>query len=108
MVSDCQTAAFDAVDGAQTLLALARTGNDIAVVPSNVRIPSAGVRAVPLVQRGAPIGRWVVVAWDPQRFLAPYAKSFIDELVDYCRRRYPGREFAKRVPPLPKPRETKE
>jgi LysR family cyn operon transcriptional activator len=91
-----------------TLLALARTGNDVAIVPSNVRIPPAGVRALPLVHRGAPIGRWVVVAWDPQRFLAPYAKSFIDELVDYCRRRYPGREFAKRVLPLPKPEETEE
>jgi LysR family cyn operon transcriptional activator len=45
------------------------------------------------------------VAWDPQRFLAPYAKSFIDELVIYCRRHYPGREFAKRVRPLPKPEE---
>lgn len=90
-----------------TALALARTGNDIAIVPSNVRIPPAGVRALPLVHRGVPIGRWTVVAWDPQRFLAPYAKSFIDELVAYCRRHYPGREFAKRVPPLPKPEETK-
>jgi DNA-binding transcriptional LysR family regulator len=86
-----------------TLLALARTGNDVAIVPSNVRIPPAGVRALPLVYRGAAIGRWSVVAWDPQRFLAPYAKSFIDELVVYCGRHYPGREFAKRVPPLPKP-----
>jgi DNA-binding transcriptional LysR family regulator len=91
-----------------TLLALARTGSDVAIVPSNVRIPPAGVRALPLVHRGAPIGRWNVVAWDPQRFLAPYAKSFIDELIVYCRRHYPGREFANRVPPLPRPEETKE
>ncbi|MGY2901871.1 DNA-binding transcriptional LysR family regulator [Bradyrhizobium sp. URHC0002] len=76
-------------------------------MPSNVQVPPAGVRALPLVHSGAPIGRWTVVAWDPQRFLAPYAKSFIDELVAYCRRHYPGREFAKRVPPLPKPEETK-
>lgn len=89
-----------------TLLALARTGNDVAIVPSNVRIPSTGVRALPLVHRGAPIGRWIVVAWDPQRFLAPYAKSFIDELVVYCRRHYPGREFARRASPLSKPEET--
>jgi len=46
------------------------------------------------------------VAWDPQRFLAPYAKSFIDELVVHCGQHYPGREFTKRVPPLLKP-ETK-
>lgn len=90
-----------------TLLALARTSRDVAIVPSNVRIPHSGVRAVPLVHSGAPIGRWTVVAWDPQRFLAPYARSFIDELVAYCRRHYPGREFANRVPPLPKPEETK-
>jgi DNA-binding transcriptional LysR family regulator len=90
-----------------TLLALARTSNDVAIVPSNVRVPPASVRALPLVHSGAPIGRWTVVAWDPQRFLAPYAKSFIDELVAYCRQHYPGREFAKRVPPLRKPEETK-
>jgi len=90
-----------------TLLALARTGNDVAILPSNVVIPPAGVRAFPLVHGGASIGRWTVVAWDPQRFLAPYAKSFIDELVVYCRRHYPGREFARRVPPLPKPAEAK-
>jgi LysR family cyn operon transcriptional activator len=90
-----------------TLLALARSGNDVAIVPSNVLIPPAGVRAFPLVHRGASIGRWTAVAWDPQRFLAPYAESFVDELVIYCRRHYPGREFAKRAPPLPKPLETK-
>src|SRR6266567_815791 len=43
-----------------TLLALARTGNDVAIVPSNVRIAAAGVRAFPLVHRGTPIGRWTV------------------------------------------------
>ncbi|WP_229162056.1 LysR family transcriptional regulator substrate-binding protein [Bradyrhizobium brasilense] len=90
-----------------TLLALAKGGNDVAIVPSNVQIPSAGVRAFPLIHRGASIGRWTAVAWDPQRFLAPYAKSFIDELVAYCGQHYPGREFAKRVSPLPRPEETK-
>src|SRR2546422_870134 len=69
--------------------------------------PPAGFRASPLVHRGGSVGRWTVVAWDPQRFLAPYAKSFIDELVVYCRRHYPGREFARRVPALPKPEEAK-
>ena len=90
-----------------TLLALAKGGNDVAIVPSNVQIPSTDVRAFPLVHRGASIGRWTAVAWDPQRFLAPYAKSFIDELVAYCDRHYPGREFTKQVTPLPRPEETK-
>ena len=89
----------------QTLIALARTGHGVAVVPSPVRIPRAGVRAAVLVHRGVPIGRWAVAAWDAQRFLAPYAVQFIDELVAHCRRGYPGHEYARRVPPLPRPRE---
>src|SRR4029077_15993053 len=55
-----------------TLLALARTGHGIAIVPSNVRIPRDTVRALPLVHRRASIGRWAIVAWNPQRFLPPY------------------------------------
>jgi DNA-binding transcriptional LysR family regulator len=86
-----------------TLLALARTSEGVAIVPSNVAIPARGVHALPIVTRGAPIGRWTVVAWDPQRSLSSYAKAFVDELVVYCRRNYPGREFIRRVPPLRKP-----
>jgi len=88
------------------LLALARTGNDVAIVPSNVRIPPGSVRVLPLVHRGASIGRWTVVAWHKQRYLPPYAERFIDELAAYCRHNYPGLEFLKHAPPLPRPKET--
>ena len=63
-----------------TLVALARVGYGIAVVPSPVPFDRRGVRAVTLVQGGAPIGRWAIVAWDPRRFLAPYAERFAEEL----------------------------
>src|SRR6266478_2567194 len=43
------------------LLALAGTGNDVAIVPSNVHIPSS-VHVLPLVHRGASIGGWTAVA----------------------------------------------
>jgi LysR family transcriptional regulator, cyn operon transcriptional activator len=89
-----------------TLLALARTGNDVAIVPSNVRIPLGTVRALPLVHRRASVGVWMTVAWHKQRYLAPYAEQFIDELVAYCRQNYPGRKFVKLAPPLPRPKET--
>jgi LysR family transcriptional regulator, cyn operon transcriptional activator len=89
-----------------TLLALARAGNDVAIVPSNVRIPFGSVRALPLVHRGASIGRWNVVAWHQQRYLAPYAEQFVDELVAYCRQRYPNRESLRHAPPPPRPKET--
>ena len=87
-----------------TLVALAATDYAIAIVPSNTRVPRDSVRASPLVHRGASIGRWAHIAWDPQRFLPPYAEHFVTELVAHCRRDFPGRELIKRAPPLPQPR----
>jgi DNA-binding transcriptional LysR family regulator len=89
-----------------TLVALARVGYGVAIVPSNVRIPRDGLRVVPLVQRGAPIGRWLSLAWDPRRFLAPYAKDFVEELVSYTRRARAKPSFTRRAPPLPRPQES--
>ena len=43
----------------QTLIALAGHGYGIAFVPSMVPIPRETVRAVPVLQRRAPIGRWM-------------------------------------------------
>jgi LysR family transcriptional regulator, cyn operon transcriptional activator len=86
-----------------TLLALAATGYGIAIIPSNAQVPR-GIRALPLVHRGASVGRWATVAWDAARFLAPYAASFIDEMVAHCRRDYPGHHLVRRAPPLPRPK----
>ena len=86
------------------LIALARAGYGIAIVPSNADIRGAGIRAVPVVQGGAAIGGWASISWDPRRFLAPYAERLVDELPAHARRAYQGRRFARRVPPLPPPR----
>lgn len=86
-----------------TLVALAREGYGVAVVPSDVQPQHSPIRIVPLVHRGAPIGRWAVVTWNPRRFLAPYAKYFITELVASTRRGYPGRNLMRRTPALPEP-----
>jgi DNA-binding transcriptional LysR family regulator len=88
----------------QTLIALARTGHGVAVVPSPVKIPRSGVRAAVLLHRGVSIGRWTVLAWDSQRFLPPYAVQFTEELVAHCQRGYPGQEYAECAPPLTRPR----
>ena len=91
-----------------TLVALAQAGYGIAIVPSNARIPRGGVRAVPLVRRRTPVGSWISIAWDPRRFLAPYAEQFVEELVAYLRRRAPTPGFLRHTPPLPRPKEPAE
>ena len=88
-----------------TLIALARIGYGIAIVPSNLRIARDGLRVVPLVLRGAPIGRWLSVAWDPRRFLAPYAEAFVEELAAHAKRAWAKPAFARRAPPLPRPKD---
>jgi LysR family cyn operon transcriptional activator len=87
-----------------TLTALAAVGYGIAVLPSNVHIPKSDIRVVPLLHRGVPVGRWSVIAWNPQRFLAPYAEQFIKEFVARVRGAYPGRDLIRRAPRLPHPK----
>jgi DNA-binding transcriptional LysR family regulator len=87
------------------LISLAAGGYGIAILPSAVRLTSAAVRAVPLVDRGAAIGRWTMLAHDPRRFLPPYAVAFRDELAAHAERVYPGRAFLRQAPPLERPSE---
>jgi LysR family transcriptional regulator, cyn operon transcriptional activator len=86
----------------QTLIALAQAGHGIAVVPSTVRIPRAGVRVATVVHRGVPIGQWTAAAWEPQRFLPRFAEAFIEEVVAHCQSDFPGRAYVQRAPVLPK------
>jgi LysR family cyn operon transcriptional activator len=87
----------------QTLVALARAGYGIAIVPSNTPVPRGGVRAVPILLAGVPVGRWVTVAWDARRSLPPYAERFVSEFVARTRSTHPGRDLTRRAPPLPRP-----
>ena len=88
----------------QTLIELATVGYGIAVVPSTVVIRRTDLRALPLVQGKASLGRWSMVGWDPQRLLPSYAQEFVDELVAYTRRGQPGGKFTRRAPPLLPPK----
>jgi LysR family cyn operon transcriptional activator len=87
-----------------TMVALARAGYGIALVPSAVRFDRRGVRTRPLLLDGTPIGGGVSVAWDPRRFLPPYARAFADEVQAFSRRGWPGRDVIRRRPRLPPPR----
>ena len=90
----------------QTLVALAANGHAVAILPSTASVPGAGIRAVPLVYRGVSLGRWLSIGWDGQRFLAPYATQFVEELVASTRLKFPGQDLVRRAPPLPKPKES--
>src|SRR5262249_14174155 len=88
--------------GAPSLLvALAREGLGIAVVPATVRVARVRVRPVPILPAGPSIGHWVAANWDPRRFIAPYAERFVDALAAYTER-HVGQEF-RQAPPIPLP-----
>lgn len=88
-----------------TLMALAEVGYGIAVLPSNIHAPQGAVRAVALIDRGQSVGKWSVIAWNPQRTLAPYATRFVEEIATHVRHGYPGRALMRRAPAIPRPKE---
>jgi LysR family transcriptional regulator, cyn operon transcriptional activator len=107
--SACQAAHIDPPvmleSGApHTLVALAQAGYGVAIVPSTTPILQRDVRGVPLVLGGTSLGWWSVICWNPQRFLAPYGEAFVAELVAHVRRDYPGNEFTRGAPQLPRPK----
>lgn len=87
----------------QTLLRLAAVGYGIAIVPSTVLMSTDGVRALPLIQRGASLGRWSMIAWDRHRNLPKFAARFVEEFVTHIRRNRPGADVIRRAKPMPAP-----
>jgi DNA-binding transcriptional LysR family regulator len=87
-----------------TLVSLVSAGYGLAIMPSNAHLPKTGIRPIPVVHRKEAIGRWSMMAWDPRRFLAPYAETFVEELVARVRRDFPGRAIVSRAPRLPRPK----
>jgi len=91
---------------AHTLIEMAVVGYGIAIVPSTAAILNPELRAMPLVLRGEPVGQWSMICWSRRRLPPPYAERFADELVAHAKRHFPGREFTRRAPSLPRPKES--
>jgi len=89
---------------AHTLIELAGVEHGVAIVAS-IAMNERNERlcAVPLVLRGASIGQWQAICWDPRRSAPPFAKVFVNELVSYTRRGFPGQKLLRRAPSLSKP-----
>jgi len=79
------------------LIALARVGYGIAIVPSHTPFDRRGLRAARLTRNEVVLGAWAAVAWDPHRFRPPFVERFVEELVRYSDDAYPGRELADRA-----------
>jgi len=88
-----------------SLIALAPATRGVAIVPSTVWFGDRTVRVVPILHARESLGMWGWVVWDPKRFLPAFTKSFVDGLVEYTHRLYPGRRFERRAPPVPRPKE---
>ncbi len=73
------------------LIALARVGYGLAMVPSHTELDRRRLRATPVVERGTVLGAWAAIAWDPHRFQPPFVERFVDELAEYSKHSYPGK-----------------
>jgi DNA-binding transcriptional LysR family regulator len=87
----------------QSLIALVKAARGVAIVPSTVRFTDTSVHVAPILHGGASLGEWGWIVWDPRRSLPAFATGFMDGLVEYAQRRYPGRRFERHAPPVRRP-----
>ena len=80
--------------------ALAQAGQGIAIVPSVVKLDLSRIALAGLDHDRRPLRLWARVAWDSRRYLPSYASEFVEGLVRYMKRSYPGHRLnlARSVP----------
>ena len=84
----------------ETLLALARIGYGVAVVPSAQPVRDESLRTHVIVYQGHSMGSWIAVNWDGRRFVPDYMQDFIEALVDQARKHSPDRKYRSTPPVL--------
>lgn len=83
----------------ETLLALARIGYGVAVVPSAQPVRDESLRTHVIVYQGHSMGSWIAVNWDARRFVPDYMQDFIQALADQARKHSPDRKY-RSTPPV--------
>jgi len=73
-----------------TLLALAKAGCGVAILPGTASLPRSGLTIQTLVQEGTPVEFRLAVHWNPQRFFPPYAERFVEVLSAIAAKEYVG------------------
>src|SRR5207245_4138594 len=66
----------------QSLVALARAGLGVAIVPSVVKLDLSRIALAGLVHDGRPSGRWARGAWDARRDVRSSVAVVVDELAE--------------------------
>jgi DNA-binding transcriptional LysR family regulator len=87
-VAHIRTNCFVESNASATLLALAKAGCGLAVLPGTVALPGTGYSIRMLVQDGKPLGVATAVHWNPRHLLPPYAERFAEELAQQARREF--------------------
>ena len=84
----------------ETLLALARIGYGVAIVPSAQPVRDESLRTHVIVYQGHSMGSWIAVNWDARRFVPDYMQDFIQALADQTRKHSPDRKYRSAPPVL--------
>lgn len=87
----------------ETLLALARIGYGIAIVPSAQPVRDPSLRTHVIVYQGHSMGSWMAVNWDARRYVPDYMQDFIDGLVAHTTKDSPDRKYRSTPPVLSPP-----
>ncbi len=81
---------------ANALLALARQGHGVAVIPSIIETDPATIRTSPVTYRGESLLLTLAVLWDKRRTLPHYAESFAELLTAFLREAFTDTRPAQR------------
>jgi DNA-binding transcriptional LysR family regulator len=72
-----------------TLLALAKTGHGVAIIPSTLRTHRRDLHIVRVTYRGRPLRELLTIFWDKRRPLPHYAKAFCEMCAEHVREVFP-------------------
>jgi len=72
-----------------TLLALAEAGHGVAIIPTQLRTRGHSLRILSVTYRGTPLREHLIIMWDRQRPLPPYATAYCDMLAEHVREVFP-------------------
>ena len=95
-VAHIRTNIFLESNASATLLALAKAGCGIAVVPSTVLVPTTGFSTQVVVQDSKPLALATAVHWNPRHLLPPYAERFARELAEHAQGEFSAAREARR------------